>query len=40
MRRALALDKKNEAGSVRFALPIRIGEVRTRVAVDGAGPLF
>lgn len=38
--RAMQLDKKNEAGSVRFALPIRIGEVRTSVAVDGTVPLF
>ena len=34
VRRAMLLDKKNESGSVRFALPIRIGEVRTRVAVE------
>jgi len=36
LRRALLLDKKNEAGTIRFALPIRIGEIRTRVAVDPA----
>ena len=34
IRRAMKLDKKNEAGTVRFALPLRIGEVRTRVAID------
>ena len=32
--RALRLDKKNEGGQVRFALPLRVGEVRTRVAID------
>ena len=31
---AMLLDKKTEAGRLRFALPIRIGEVRTRVEVS------
>jgi 3-dehydroquinate synthase len=34
VRRAMLFDKKSESGTVRFALPIRIGEVRTRVAVE------
>ena len=38
IRRALRLDKKNESGTVRFALPLRAGEVRTRVAVDVDAP--
>jgi 3-dehydroquinate synthase len=38
IRRALRLDKKNESGTVRFALPLRAGEVRTRVAVDIDAP--
>lgn len=32
---AIQLDKKRAGGVVRFALPIRIGEVRTGIAVDG-----
>ena len=32
---AMQLDKKRAAGKVRFALPVRIGEVRTGVVVDG-----
>ena len=39
IRRALQFDKKNESGTVRFALPLRAGEVRTRVAVDVDGLL-
>ena len=31
---AIQLDKKRAGGTVRFALPIRIGEVRTGVTVD------
>ena len=31
---AIQLDKKRAGGVVRFALPIRIGEVRTGIAVD------
>ena len=33
---AIQLDKKRAGGVVRFALPIRIGEVRTGVAVEAA----
>jgi 3-dehydroquinate synthase len=33
---AIQLDKKRAGGVVRFALPVRIGEVRTGVAVDPA----
>lgn len=33
---AMTLDKKKAGGKVRFALPIRIGEVRTGLAVDDA----
>jgi 3-dehydroquinate synthase len=31
---AMTLDKKKAGGKVRFALPVRIGEVRTGVAID------
>ena len=34
VREAIQLDKKRAGGVVRFALPIRIGEVRTGVAVE------
>jgi shikimate kinase/3-dehydroquinate synthase len=34
VREAIHLDKKRAGGVVRFALPIRIGEVRTGMAVD------
>ena len=33
---AIQLDKKRADGVVRFALPVRIGEVRTGVAVEPA----
>jgi len=36
MRAALRRDKKKAAGAVRFALPVRIGDVRVGVAVDPA----
>ena len=36
VREAIQLDKKRAGGVVRFALPIRIGEVRTGVAVEPA----
>jgi 3-dehydroquinate synthetase len=36
MREALMRDKKKAGGSVKFALPVRIGEVRVGVAVDPA----
>jgi len=32
--RALRVDKKRAAGAVRFALPVRIGEVKTGVVVE------
>ncbi len=34
VREAMMLDKKKAGGKVRFALPVRIGEVRTGVTVD------
>jgi 3-dehydroquinate synthetase len=34
MRDALMRDKKKTAGTVKFALPIRVGEVRTGVVVE------
>ena len=34
VRDAMTLDKKKSGGKVRFALPLRIGEVRTGVTVD------
>jgi len=36
LQRALLLDKKNEAGTVRLSLPVRVGEVRTRVPLPPA----
>ncbi|MDX9867239.1 MAG: 3-dehydroquinate synthase [Kiritimatiellia bacterium] len=36
VRAALSLDKKKAEGKVRFALPVRLGEVRTGIAVDDA----
>lgn len=33
---AIQLDKKRDGGIVRFALPVRIGEVRTGIAVEPA----
>ncbi|MEI7903580.1 MAG: 3-dehydroquinate synthase, partial [bacterium] len=33
---AITLDKKKAGGTVRFALPVRLGEVRTGVTVDEA----
>ena len=36
MQAAMTLDKKKSGGKVRFALPVRIGEVRTGVTVDDA----
>ncbi len=33
---AMTLDKKKSGGKVRFALPVRLGEVRTGVTVDDA----
>jgi 3-dehydroquinate synthase len=36
VREAMTLDKKKSGGKVRFALPVRIGEVRTGVVVDDA----
>jgi len=32
----MTLDKKKADGKVRFALPVRLGEVRTGVTVDDA----
>jgi 3-dehydroquinate synthetase len=32
--KSMQLDKKRAAGQVRFALPVRIGEVRTGVVVE------
>jgi shikimate kinase / 3-dehydroquinate synthase len=32
---AMQLDKKRAAGRIRFALPVKIGEVRTGVEIDG-----
>ena len=34
VRRAMSLDKKRESGKVRFALPVRIGEVKTGVSLE------
>jgi shikimate kinase / 3-dehydroquinate synthase len=34
VRQAMSLDKKRESGKVRFALPIRIGEVKTGVSLE------
>jgi 3-dehydroquinate synthase len=34
LKQSLKLDKKRAAGQVRFALPVRIGEVRTGVVID------
>jgi 3-dehydroquinate synthetase len=36
MRAALMRDKKKAAGTVKFALPVRVGEVRVGVTVDPA----
>lgn len=37
MRRALLRDKKKSGGVVRFSLPVRVGEVRVGVEVEGWG---
>jgi 3-dehydroquinate synthetase len=34
VRQAMSLDKKREGGKVRFALPVRIGEVKTGVSLE------
>jgi len=34
VRQAISLDKKRESGRVRFALPVRIGEVKTGVSLE------
>jgi 3-dehydroquinate synthetase len=37
---AMRVDKKRSGGSVRFALPVRIGEVRTGIRVDDVDTLL
>ena len=38
--RSMQVDKKKQAGKVRFALPLRIGEVKTGVEIDDLDLIF
>ena len=38
--RAMRVDKKKASGIVRFALPVKIGEVRTGVEVEDLNLVF
>jgi 3-dehydroquinate synthetase len=36
----MQVDKKKHTGKVRFALPVRIGEVKTDIVVDDLNLIF